>query len=1768
MAQTKKAYEEAKIPFVKMTYSPDVPSSALGPNEYNSGLNVETDIRGIRSVAGDEIILQSVPGTPTFVSGGYRKPQAGRSNDFYFVVATTEGDWLASNGDGSWADITPAEGPFATYTQGTNITEAWNGTVPFYNDESNPPMFWPEFTGQSFETLTASSAAGTSTLTFDPQADEVKGLSIIRTDTGGTGTFVYNSGETLKVGQKMTISGTNTNIYSSRANTVSIDDNSGLFSFKNIMLPANFVGSISGTTLTVTSVVSPGVIYNGMLLTGTDSTGADIQEDTYISAYVSGSPTGASVWTVSKSQTIAVGTAITGQRQYPLSVGQSVEISGTFPTATTTLTGVQIQSATGDFSCTSSTIREGQSLTISGTISNSDTTLSSVRILDNTGKFSSAASTYQTGQTVEITGAASTAAVALTSVVSTGIAGQFSCGSTTLLTGQTIRVSGDTTLTPQSLSTVKITGTTGQFSCTAATLAVGQSVVISGSNTSTGSSLAGVAVTGTAGQFSCTATTLAVGQSIAVSGDDTGFTLSGVAITGAAGQFSCTASSSTLKVGQTITISGARTGTGTITDYVNPTEYSISATNGSTTFTLTDTSGDPIVTSAGTTAGLTFNVNEKSIFGYSNPTVYTISATNGTTTFTLTTGSGTALVTNIGTPTDLGFAITPPGIVSYTNPTTYLISATNGSTTFTLTDTDGAAIATVPGTPTGLSYNVSAPAIQGYSNPTDYLIKTTNGTTTFTLTNMDNSAIVTTGGTLAGLTFTLQAPNIQGYTSPTNYLISATNGSTEFTLVNKTTGEPIVTTGGLGTGATVKVLKPAIAGYTNPTTYQIYRTNGLTSFTLVDSTGNAIDTTGGTPTGLTYTLAAPSISGYTDPKTYYIDETNGASYFVLSETFTVSGVAIAGTGGQFTCSAASSVLKLGQRMVISGTFGGTGSITGYTNPTIYKISATNGSTTFTLTNLDDTAIVTTAGTPTGLTYSITSRLTTTGGLVTTAVSVFVRPPSITGYSDPTTYFITSTNANNQFTLSSTLGGSPITTAAGTLDGLTFVYSPFAIGQTILVENIVPTGFRGTHTVTGVTQSSVSYAGSTAGPQTTPGSVSDPHPVMIMYSNIVPGDIAATPTGIQFVNATTQKITLATPYAVAPYVAGDKIVISGVSNYYNGTYTVVSSTTDTITYTSVPGAAFPGDGGTVAPLYSWNYNPNWQGYHAQFMRLYNTPNVGSILIAGGLTVTTLDGSIEEYPVSVQWSQAFGLNEAPETWEPTVLNVANQLEVPLRGTVIDGFPCNGQFFLCSYWDTVVFSPLNYSTTSAPILGVRLHSQGRGMLTSNCWANTDKMVYGLDARDIWVFDGQDFKGLGNQRVKNWFYDQLDPNYTERVFMQTNTQKNQIEIYYPTKVPVISNINIVDTSGTFSCELEYGYDTGPMRNGLSVVLSGTESGSGSISGYAGGPTTYYVVDNYELDGLTYFQLSTTPTGNGVTTTAGTVIGVDFNFESDGVPNMMLAYRHDLDCFNAPREVQAATFACESPVWGSQQWYFNVPGTTLTGTGTGARFNILRYADSYEGGITPNVRGSGYAVGDTILILGTALGGNTPANDAVVTVTETNLNGRILDLTVAGTAANEWTYNDGRRTVVYARGLLNRNLVTKDEGYNFLGPQLREYPVASNFRRDNIKILDNYSGKLLVHRVLPEVNNLAYSGLPVNPVQEDYLVGSVSIKVEGANSVGQAPLETTAITLATNTDYPWVQITQNAHRVNSLEISNSSTENIWICNSTTWQYTQTEDDR
>jgi hypothetical protein len=196
---------------------------------------------------------------------------------------------------------------------------------------------------------------------------------------------------------------------------------------------------------------------------------------------------------------------------------------------------------------------------------------------------------------------------------------------------------------------------------------------------------------------------------------------------------------------------------------------------------------------------------------------------------------------------------------------------------------------------------------------------------------------------------------------------------------------------------------------------------------------------------------------------------------------------------------------------------------------------------------------------------------------------------------------------------------------------------------------------------------------------------------------------------------------------------------------------------------------------------WNYTPGVNATRAGFVRNFCSPNVGNILVAGNLTQDLAAGTTVNYPTTIRWSQAFASTGIPQTWVPTLTNVANEQEVPVRGPLIDGFFLGANFYLCSYWDTVVMSPIAYQNSTAPVFGVRLFNQGRGLINNNCWSNTDSNVYGVDSRDIWVFNGSEFAPLGNQKVRDYFFRNLSTTYSDRIFMVNNTQKNQIEIYYP---------------------------------------------------------------------------------------------------------------------------------------------------------------------------------------------------------------------------------------------------------------------------------------------------------------------------------------------------------------------------------------------------
>jgi flagellin len=145
---------------------------------------------------------------------------------------------------------------------------------------------------------------------------------------------------------------------------------------------------------------------------------------------------------------------------------------------------------------------------------------------------------------------------------------------------------------------------------------------------------------------------------------------------------------------------------------------------------------------------------------------------------------------------------------------------------------------------------------------------------------------------------------------------------------------------------------------------------------------------------------------------------NGISMLSNSSTSSVSDVVIAGTDGTFT-NTSDANLNAGQQLTVSGTFGGSGAISGYADSTTYLVSAISGgagtATGFTLVNTDGTAITTTAGTPTGVIYSTKTPLA--GSTVKIQTGIDAGSTTSVNLYNTTTAYLGDTSAATNFRLS-------------------------------------------------------------------------------------------------------------------------------------------------------------------------------------------------------------------------------------------------------------------------------------------------------------------------------------------------------------------------------------------------------------------------------------------------------------------------------------------------------------------------------------------------------------------------------------------------------------------------------------------------------------------------------------------------------------------------------------------------------------------------------
>jgi hypothetical protein len=447
-------------------------------------------------------------------------------------------------------------------------------------------------------------------------------------------------------------------------------------------------------------------------------------------------------------------------------------------------------------------------------------------------------------------------------------------------------------------------------------------------------------------------------------------TLTTPIITGSSGQFSCTSYTNGLVVGQPVIVSGAlannttASATGIISNGTGSTVGNVFTPTGSITGTFS--SGMTLSGSNVTGSPSIITANSATFAGSLGVSLTVTGITGATGNFSCSTSSVSLYA---------GMPVTVSGTISNTSTTLSNVLVTGTSGTFscnTATLTIGMAIV-VTGVNTGTG------TINGYSSGTTYYVIGSPTGTTFQLSSVFGGGNVTTvfgsGGTTTGLTFTVQPPSLVGYSNPTTYYIIGSPTTNSFQLSSTSGGGSITTIVGTPSGLTF--------------TLNILNVTSVSAGTL--STGLAI-TGSGVTTG-TYITGLGSGTGSTG--TYLLNQyatgtpTTGTSY-------TVNGTAQLAASG-----------------TVTGSTVGVGTITGYTNPTTYYISATNGATTFTLTDTlahaiaGTNPITTGAGSTLGLTFTVGSRVQ----LTTANTGVF--------HTEVSTNFI------------QTLGGLPTFASAGT-----------------------------------------------------------------------------------------------------------------------------------------------------------------------------------------------------------------------------------------------------------------------------------------------------------------------------------------------------------------------------------------------------------------------------------------------------------------------------------------------------------------------------------------------------------------------------------------------------------------------------------------------------------------------------------------------------------------------------------------------------------------
>lgn len=221
-----------------------------------------------------------------------------------------------------------------------------------------------------------------------------------------------------------------------------------------------------------------------------------------------------------------------------------------------------------------------------------------------------------------------------------------------------------------------------------------------------------------------------------------------------------------------------------------------------------------------------------------------------------------------------------------------------------------------------------------------------------------------------------------------------------------------------------------------------------------------------------------------------------------------------------------------------------------------------------------------------------------------------------------------------------------------------------------------------------------------------------------------------------------------------------------------------------------------------------------------------------------------------------------------------------------------------------------------------------------------------------------------------------------------------------------------LFDSTSTYFIEPRLTFSE-PAFNQASVVSLGGASTS-VYNAIAFGNGYFYVTSDYgnslvrSQNGGSYVQITLPVTSQWTSVAAGNGFVVLISFSGTGSGSQVIYSNSDGNSWllsNLP-----SLSGWTQLIYGNGKFialssgaaYYDLATSNVSSSGSGCKVTVRRFGTSYRVVIT--TPGTGYAVSDTIRVLGTSLGGASPANDLTLTV-GTVLAGGVSSVTVAGTA-------------------------------------------------------------------------------------------------------------------------------------------------------------------